>query len=113
MLSGLRLLHNLQSVHPDPVPDSIFAETFRSFRIGTGGFVEILIDESGRWLELADRERIFAQAVQRCRKSLHMSDFTRHQKLQSILGSAIIREMHQPLVGDLRTSFSGDIAAQI
>jgi hypothetical protein len=40
-------------------------------------------------------------------------DLTRHQELEGILGSRVVRELDEPLVYDLRPGLRGDVAAKV
>jgi hypothetical protein len=42
-----------------------------------------------------------------------MRNLARHEKLQCVLGACIVAKIDQPFINDLRSSFGGDVAAQV
>src|SRR6185312_16459692 len=61
----------------------------------------------------ADGEGSLLHAFKRSRKCLHVRDFTRHQELERVLRTGVVAKIDQPLIDDLRTGLSRNIAAQV
>ena len=80
---------------------------------GAGGVVKILIYESWRRRDAANRESIDAHTFEGRSEYFHVGDFAGHQELQSADRAGIIRETDKTLVNNLGACFSSDVAAKV
>src|SRR4051812_47426390 len=78
-----------------------------------GGVVEVFVNEAGSGRNLTDGEGVLSQALEREGESLHVSDLTGHEELQSIDGAGIITKVDEPLINNFGPGFGGYVAAKI